>query len=89
MSPPPAPDERRYWLDDAKNVRKIVYALMAVSALAFLGSALYLSHGFEVEGIFGFYGIYGFVACVALVMIAKAMRTVLMRRETYYDDDRY
>jgi hypothetical protein len=89
MTTPPAGDDHRYWLDDPKNARKIVHGLIAVSALAFLGSALYTSHAFAIEGVFGFYGIFGFVAIVALVMIAKALRTVLMRRETYYDDDRY
>jgi hypothetical protein len=89
MTAPPTPGDRRDWLDDAKNVRTIVRALIAISAIAFLGSALYASHGFAIEGVFGFYGVYGFVACVALVMIAKAMRRVLMRPESYYDDDRY
>lgn len=89
MTTPPAGDQRRYWLDEPNNVRRIVHALIAVSALFFLGSALYTSHGFALEAVFGFYGIYGFVACVALVMLAKALRTVLMRPETYYDDDRY
>ena len=85
---PPA-DGRRYWLDDGNNVRKIVRALIAISALAFLGSALYASHGFALEALFGFHAIYGFIACVALVMIAKALRKLLMRPEAYYDDDRY
>ncbi|MCU0837144.1 MAG: hypothetical protein MUE49_00290 [Rhodospirillales bacterium] len=89
MTAPPTPGDRRDWLDDAKNVRTIVRALIAISAIAFLGSALYASHGFAIEDVFGFYGVYGFVACVALVMIAKAMRRVLMRPESYYDDDRY
>jgi hypothetical protein len=89
MTMPPANKESRYWLDDPKNVRKIVRALIAASALFFLGSALYTSHGFGIEGVFGFYGIYGFVACVALVLIAKALRKVLMRPESYYDDERY
>jgi phage-related holin len=89
MTAPPTPGDRRDWLDDAKNVRTIVRALIAISAIAFLGSALYASHGFAIEAVFGFYGVYGFVACVALVMIAKAMRRVLMRPESYYDDDRY
>ena len=38
---------------------------------------------FEIE----IYGIFGFVACVALVLIAKQLRKVLMRREDYYDAD--
>lgn len=89
MTAPPPPGERPYWFDDPKNVRLIVRSLIAVSALFFLGSALYSSHGFAIENIFGFYGLYGFVGCVVLVMVAKAMRRVLMRPENYYDDDRY
>ena len=34
----------------------------------------------------GFYAIYGFVACVLLVVLAKVMRKVVMRPETYYGD---
>lgn len=87
MSAPHVDDDRRWWLDDPRNVRRIVFGLIACCALAFLASALYEPHGgFGAQGWFGFYGIYGFVACVALVMIAKAMRRVLMRPETYYDD---
>jgi hypothetical protein len=37
------------------------------------------------DGWFGFYGLYGFVACVALVLAAKLLRRVVMRREDYYD----
>ena len=37
------------------------------------------------EALFGFYGIYGFVACVILVLLAKEMRRILMRREDYYE----
>ena len=37
--------------------------------------------------MWGFYAGYGFVACVLLVLIAKEMRKLLMRREDYYDGD--
>ncbi len=62
---------------------------VAACILAFLASVLAEVHGFAVELIFGFYGVFGFVAIVVLITIAKAMRRVLMRDETYYDDDRY
>jgi hypothetical protein len=39
------------------------------------------------EGLFGFYAFYGFVACVLLVLLAKEMRKVVMRDESYYDQD--
>lgn len=38
------------------------------------------------EKVPGFYAIYGFVGCVVLVLVAKQMRKVVMRDETYYDE---
>lgn len=37
------------------------------------------------EQIPGFYAIYGFAGCVLLVLVAKEMRKVVMRREDYYE----
>jgi len=37
------------------------------------------------EKIFGFYGLYGFLACTLLVIIAKQIRKIIMRDESYYD----
>jgi hypothetical protein len=79
--------ERKYWLDDPRNVKKIVYALFAVCALL-VGADLLLDHEhshFPFESRFGFYGWFGFIACVALVLAAKVMRKLLMREEDYYD----
>ena len=82
-----AQEEKRYWLDDPRNVDKIVYALYAVCGLLLVIDPLIHKHGpFAIEHWFGFYGIYGFVACVALVLAAKELRRILMRPEDYYDD---
>jgi hypothetical protein len=35
--------------------------------------------------VYGFYAIYGFVACVVLVVVATAMRRLVMRAEDYYE----
>ena len=35
-----------------------------------------------------FYPVYGFVGCVVLVLVAKWMRSFLMRPEDYYDEDK-
>ncbi|MGI9385205.1 MAG: hypothetical protein ACR2PO_18785 [Methyloligellaceae bacterium] len=79
--------EKRYWLDDLRNVDKIVYALYAICALLLVIDPLIHKHGpFAIEHWLGFYGIYGFVACVALVLAAKELRRILMRSEDYYDD---
>ena len=44
----------------------------------------HVSHPWEV--MFGFYAVYGFVACVLLVLLAKEMRKLLIRKENYYDE---
>ena len=81
------PEHERTWIDDPKNVNRIVYALYAVCAFLILIDPLVHKHGkFEIEHYFGFYGFYGFVGCVFLVLAAKALRIVLMRPEDYYDD---
>jgi len=81
-------DEKTYWLDDPANVKKVVWALVAVCLIVFGADALIHKHGyFQVEHIFGFYGLYGFIVCVGLVLAAKALRIILMRPEDYYDSD--
>ena len=79
-------EDRKYWLDEPGNVKKIIWALVAVCTGLFLADALYHKHShFEAENFFGFYAIFGFVVCVALVLAAKGMRVILMRSEDYYD----
>jgi hypothetical protein len=79
-------EKKKYWLDDPRNVNKIVYTLYAICALLVLGDLLYHKHThFEFEHWFGFFGFFGFVACVALVLAAKLLRVVLKREEDYYD----
>ncbi len=74
------------WIDEPKNVDRIVYALYAVCALLLVIDPFIHKHGyFEIEHAWGFYAIYGFVGCVGLVLAAKLMRVVLMRPEDYYD----
>ena len=80
--------ERKYWLDEPRNVKKVVYALYAICALLF-GADLFVhkhSH-FDFENWFGFFALFGFVACVALVLAAKVLRVLLKRDEDYYDPE--
>ena len=80
-------DERTYWLDDKRNVNKIVYGLYAICTVVGLADLFPYKHhlhfGFEYWP--GFYSIYGFVSCVALVLAATQLRKILMRDEDYYD----
>lgn len=77
---------RDYWLDDPRNVDRIVWGLYAFCAALFLIDVFVPKHGpFTIEHLFGFYGIYGFVACIGLVLAAKGLRVILMRPEDYYE----
>jgi hypothetical protein len=79
-------EERKYWLDDSKNVDKLAYTLYAICALLLVADLLYHKHiSFAFEGWFGFYGIFGFVAYVFMVYSGKALRKLLTREEDYYD----
>ena len=82
----PSTGERKYWLDDPRNVDRVVYGLYAVCAVLLAIDVFVPKHGpFAIEHRFGFYGIYGFVACVGLVLAARGLRRIVMRREDYYD----
>lgn len=80
------PPHERTWIDDPKNVDRIVYALYALCALLVVIDPFVHKHGpFTIEHIWGFYAFYGFVACVGLVLAAKLLRVILMKPEDYYD----
>ena len=80
------PRERAYWLDNPRNVDRLVHGFYVVCGLLLAIDIFVPKHGpFAIEHVFGFYGIFGFFACVALVLIAKQMRRVLMRPEGNYD----
>lgn len=75
------------WSVPRPIVERIVlglYALCALSVLADLWVDRHEKLGFAES--FGFYAWYGFVACVGLVVAAKQMRRLIMRREDYYGE---
>ena len=82
----PGRKEKTYWLDDRRNVDRLVHVFYAVCGVLVAIDVFVPKHGdFALEHVFGFYGWFGFAACVALVLIAKQLRRVLMRPEDYYD----
>ncbi len=80
--------EKQYLFDKPKNVQRLLRGFYAVCVILFLVDFVVHRHIYqEWEKLPAFYAIYGFVACVLLVLVAKEMRKVLMRKEDYYDVD--
>ena len=78
--------QKPYWLDKIENVAKLYRGLWVVGLLLVAIDLILPRHeDFGFATLFGFYGLYGFFACVILVLIAKKLRTVLMRDEDYYE----
>jgi len=83
----PKPKAPAHFFDDPLRVKRAIQALFAVCGLTFLLDFVVHRHvDHPWEGMVGFYAVYGFVACVLLVLIAKEMRKLLMRKEDYYDE---
>ncbi len=79
--------ERPHVFDKPQNVKLVLRVFYALCAIVLLLDLVYHRHVIHAwENLWGFYGLFGFLACVALVLIAKEMRKVVMRREDYYDD---
>jgi len=79
--------EKKYWLDNPRNVDKIIWVICSLCALLMLLDFFYHKHiHFSFEGWFGFYGIFGFLGYVGFVLGAKKLRQVLMRKGDYYDE---
>lgn len=80
--------ERQHIFDNPRNVKRLLRVFFTLCAVLLLLDVVHHRHVIhDWEQLWGFYGIFGFVACVALVLIAKALRKVLMRPEDYYDAD--
>ncbi len=78
--------QRKYWLDDPRNVDKVVYGLYALCLLLFVIDFIPYKHvHYEFEDWVGFYALYGLVCCVGLVLAAKGLRVLVKRDEDYYD----
>jgi len=85
----PDPSENQHIFDKPRNVTRLLRVFYVICALL-VGADFVIHRHIEhpIEEVYGFYGLYGFIACVLLVLIAKEMRKVLMRKEDYYEDDR-
>ena len=81
-------DEKVYFFDKPENVNKVLKVFYIICGLLFALDFIVHRHIYmSLEKIPAFYAFYGFVACVLLVLVAKEMRKLLMRKEDYYDVD--
>ena len=79
--------KKKYWLDERRNVMRLIWFFVALCVGVLVIDAGFDRHDeFFWEGWFGFYGFFGFIACVVLVLAAKELRRLVMRREDYYDE---
>ena len=82
-------NEKKYLFDNPNNIKRVLYLLYGCCALLFaLDFVIHRHVMHDLENLWGFYPVYGFVGCVVLVLVAKWMRTFLMRPEDYYDEDK-
>lgn len=80
-------NEPRRWLDEPRNVTRLVYAVYAVCALLLCLDLFVHKHAyFEFEHWIGFYPFVGFAAYCGIVQSARLLRKVLWRSEDYYGD---
>jgi len=81
-------DEKTYLFDNPRNVTRLLRGFYIISVILFIADFFVHRHTMRSwESFPGFYALYGFIACVILVVIAKEVRKLLMRKEDYYDVD--
>ncbi|MEC4725040.1 hypothetical protein HWQ46_05670 [Shewanella sp. D64] len=79
-------DNKQYFFDNPKNIKWVMNIFYACCVLVVVLDFVINRHVYHSwENFPLFYPIYGFVGCVILVLIARWMRTFLMRPEDYYD----
>ncbi len=81
-------DPKTYLFDKPQNVKRLLRGFYAICGLLVALELVVHRHTYhDWENVPAFYALYGFMGCVVLVLVAKWMRTFLMRAEDYYDRD--
>lgn len=79
--------EKPHFFDNPRNVKRVIYVLYAACAVSLVADFFVHRHvDHPWEALFGFYSFYGLGAVTILVLAAKEMRKIVMRKEDYYDD---
>ena len=73
--------------DNPRNVERLLKGFYAICIILVIADFIIHRHTTMAwEKLPAFYALYGFTACVVLVVVAKLMRKVIMRKENYYDE---
>ena len=79
--------EKKYLFDNPRNVNRLLRGFYVICVLLVIIDFVVHRHiVMDWEEVPAFYALYGFAACVLLVLLAKSMRKVVMRKEDYYDE---
>ena len=77
---------KRYWLDDPRHVRWIVWTLAAICLSLVAADLFYHKHThFDWQGWFGFDAFFGFLSFFLIVLSGWPLGKLLRRDEDYYD----
>lgn len=80
-------DQKVHLFDKPENVKRLFRGFYAICIILIITDFIIHRHtAMAWEKIPAFYAIYGFVSCVVLVVMAKKMRKIIMRKENYYDE---
>lgn len=82
-----ASEDKTSILGSPKNDKRVLYVLYAACTISVIAEFFIHRHMVHSwEWLFGFYGLYGFAGIVILVLLAKQLRKLVLRKEGYYDD---
>lgn len=80
-------EKKRGWFDKKENLTlflRIFYGSLVVLLVLDLFVEKHSVFGFDSAPSFS--AAYGFISCVMLVLVARVLRMMLMKKEDYYDD---
>jgi hypothetical protein len=79
--------DKTHIFDNPRNVKRVLQLLYVCCGIVLVLDLFVHRHmGHPWEELPGFYGLYGFAGIVILVLLAKELRKLVLRKEDYYDD---